>query len=58
MYIDVCNHFPYTIKIMGKVGNIDYGNMDFKKVIIENRNIEFSNSEIGYCRPWGGGVDC
>ncbi len=38
----------------GKVGNIDYGNIDFEKVIIENGNIEFRNSKIRYGRPWGG----
>jgi hypothetical protein len=54
MYIDVGNHFPNTIKNMVKVGNFDYGNMYFEKFIIENGNIEFSNSEIGYRPPWGG----
>ncbi len=44
---------------MGKVSNIEYGNIDYKKVIIENGNIEFNfengniDSQTG--SPVGGG---
>jgi len=36
------------------VGNIDYGNIDFEKVIIKNGNIKFRNW-IWPPMGWGGG---
>jgi len=56
---------------MGKVFNIDYGNIDFDKFKFENGNIEFNfeldnidskngvkRGQTGWGVGWGGVCDC
>ncbi len=53
----------YFVKTTGKVFNIEYGNIDFEKVIIESMLSKFENWKrtrngppMGWGGGWGGGV--
>jgi hypothetical protein len=56
-------HVRPRLQNSGKVGNIEYGNFDFKKVYFKNSKFEFEfNFELdmgcggGVCGVWGVGV--